>query len=822
MTDTAAKDLVRILRWPLRLTWAGLWAERISRCFWPLWTLLIGLLAVLAFGVQDHLPLEAAWGGLVLSAAAAIWFTISGLRAFHRPKRAEALARLDAALPGQPLAALRDAQAIGVGDEASMAVWQAHRARMAARAAKATAVAPDLRLSRRDPLGLRYLALTALVMALVFGSLWRVASITQLGAGSAQAMANGPTWEGWAQPPAYSGKPALYLNDQTGALRLPQGTKVQLRFYGEVGALTLAETVSASVTPPPASDVVQEFVVLQNGMIRVNGPKGREWQVVALADAPPSVTADAAPTREKDGRMKLPFAAKDDYGITKGQAEITLDLAAIDRRFGLKIAPEARAPLVLDLPLPISGNRADFSDALIEDISKEAFSNLPVIITLSVSDARDQSAKAAPLHAILPGKRFFDPLAAALIEMRRDLLWSRENARDVVGTLKAITNRPEDVIRDEAAFLRLRVALRRLDASAATLDVKTRDEIADALWEISLLVEEGDLASARERLDRAQDRLNEAIRNGADTSEIDQLMQELREAMDDYMEQLAQEQQRNPDNDMAENQQRMEITGDQLQKMMDELQRLLEEGKTDEAAKLMEMLRQLMENMQVTQGQGGEGGPGGKALKDLSDTLRQQQDLSDDSFNQLQNGPEGSQPGTQGDPGEGQPDDRSLAERQRDLRKELENLKGQGGLPGAGTEKGDAGRKALSEAEGAMDEAEKALREGDLSGALDQQAEAMDKMRDGIRALNEAQRQAQRDQSQGGEDVGRNDPNSKRDPLGRDPGEAGRIGSDRNALQGRDVYRRAQDLMDEIRKRSGEQARPEGERDYLKRLLDLF
>lgn len=305
MTDTAAKDLVRILRWPLRLTWAGLWAERISRCFWPLWTLLIGLLAVLAFGVQDHLPLEAAWGGLVLSAAAAIWFTISGLRAFHRPKRAEALARLDAALPGQPLAALRDAQAIGVGDEASMAVWQAHRARMAARAAKATAVAPDLRLSRRDPLGLRYLALTALLMALVFGSLWRVASITQLGAGSAQAMANGPTWEGWAQPPAYSGKPALYLNDQTGALRLPQGTKVQLRFYGEVGALTLAETVSASVTPPPASDVVQEFVVLQNGMIRVNGPKGREWQVVALADAPPSVTADTAPTREKDGRMKL-------------------------------------------------------------------------------------------------------------------------------------------------------------------------------------------------------------------------------------------------------------------------------------------------------------------------------------------------------------------------------------------------------------------------------------------------------------------------------------------------------------------------------------
>ncbi len=49
-----------------------------------------------------------------------------------------------------------------------------------------------------------------------------------------------------------------------------------------------------------------------------------------------------------------------------------------------------------------------------------------------------------------------------------------------------------------------------------------------------------------------------------------------------------------------------------------------------------------------------------------------------------------------------------------------------------------------------------------------------------------------------------------------------RIGSDRNLLQGDDVYRRAQDLLDEIRRRSGDQTRPESERDYLKRLLDMF
>ena len=33
-----------------------------------------------------------------------------------------------------------------------------------------------------------------------------------------------------------------------------------------------------------------------------------------------------------------------------------------------------------------------------------------------------------PYLTELPARRFFDPLAAAVIEQRRDLLWSRENA----------------------------------------------------------------------------------------------------------------------------------------------------------------------------------------------------------------------------------------------------------------------------------------------------------------------------------------------------------------------------------------------------------
>ena len=66
----------------------------------------------------------------------------------------------------------------------------------------------------------------------------------------------------------------------------------------------------------------------------------------------------------------------------------------------------------------------------------------------------------------------------------------------------------------------------RLDTGLAApgLDPALRDEVAEELWQIALMVEEGDLATARDRLRRAQDRLDEASRNGASPEEIQELM----------------------------------------------------------------------------------------------------------------------------------------------------------------------------------------------------------------------------------------------------------------------------------------------------------
>ena len=228
LPESAAKRL----RWPLRLTFAGMLAERVVRAFWPFWTLLLSVMAALMLGLHENLPLELVWGlGVLAILGLAVTLGV-GARRFVVPRMSEAIARVDSLMPGRPITALADTQAIGQGDSASVAVWQAHVARMADRLSGAKAAEPDLTLSSRDRFGLRYVALLAFVVALLFGSLLRVATVTEI-AGGGQTLATGPAWEGWVEPPLYTGRPSLYLNDiDRKGFAVPAGSRVTVRFYG--------------------------------------------------------------------------------------------------------------------------------------------------------------------------------------------------------------------------------------------------------------------------------------------------------------------------------------------------------------------------------------------------------------------------------------------------------------------------------------------------------------------------------------------------------------------------------------------------------------
>ncbi len=849
--ETALRRLI----WPLRLTRAGLLAERVVRAFWPAWSLLFIAIAGFAFGLIQTLPLELFWAVVMALAGGVAWTLISGLHRFRMPSDAEALDRLDQSLPGRPITALIDTPAVGAENPASRAVWEAHVARMAARADGAKAPEPDLKVSDRDPYALRFVAATALAAALLFGTAWRVTDVGEAVIGATEAAAAGPSWEGWVEPPLYTGLPSLYLNDITQeGFDAPNGSRVTVRFYGEAGALSLSQSImnqtpaEDGTLPDPAAPA-QDLVLERSGTLTIAGPNGRSWEISMLSDQPPSVVMDGDMTGIPPGQMQFTFTATDDYAVISGQARLQIDLGAVDRRFGLATEPEPREALVLDLPMPFSGSRAEFSEVLVEDLSEHPFANLPVTLTLTVVDDAGQIGTISEEIARLPGRRFFDPLANAIIEMRRDILWSRENAARAAQILRAVSHRPEDTFDDDGAYLMVRTAIRRLESGVDSISAETRDQVAEILWNAALQIEEGDLSDALERLRRAQDRLSEAMRQGASDEEIAQLMEELREAMNDYMRQLAENAE--PGEDRPDQSgETMEMSMADLDEMLRRIEELMQEGRMAEAQEMLDALRQMMENMQVTQGEGGDGPqtPGQRAMEGLQDTLRGQQDLSDDSFQELQDqfnpGQSGQQPGQPGQqaqngqggmPGEeqepgnqqgmgqgGENDGRSLAERQEDLRRQLQEQAQN--LPGEGTEGGDAARDALDQADRAMDDAAEALGRGDLADALDSQSEAMEALRDGMSELGRALAEENSGEEPGqGQAEGSMRPDTPlQDPLGRQAGNSGAFGTEDGFEQREEASRRARELMDEIRRRSAEQDRPDVELDYLRRLLDRF
>nr|WP_236953127.1 DUF4175 family protein [Ketogulonicigenium vulgare] len=842
-------------------------AEAAARAFWPLWVAFALTLALWLSGWRGP------WVFYLLGAGvlAMLGALVLGLRRYRAPTTAAVIARLDRAIPNQPLAALLDAQATGLNDPAAQALWRAHLRRMIAAAGGAKAGWPQFDLAGRDRLGLRHLALVALVGAAIFGQRGGPVVTPDLPgfSGTDYPLAS---WEGWATPPTFTGLPTLYLGDQPeGAMDLPEGTRIQLNLYDAAGTLSVEQTVSAPQDPQAPEQI---FTVAQDGSLIINGAPGAEWDIGMLPDQPPEITLLDERTADADGRFQWPFTAFDDYAITGGHVTISLDLDKVERLYGLAAAPSATDPVVLDLPLPFTGARREITGDVTDTLSQHVFAGLPVTVQAEVVDAAGQVGRSAMIEMTLPGKRFFQPVARAIAEQRRDLLWSVDNQPRVLGLLRAIYFQPETLITNRNTQLRLSYAIRMMTRD--TVDVP---EVAQLLWEIAIQFEEGALSDARERLRRAQERLDEAMRSGASAAEIQELMDELRAATEAYLDMLAENMVPGestldqPPRDQGEQQ---TVTQDQIQALMDRIQELMNEGRMAEAAQLMEQLNELLENLQMQEGEGGESRDGegqGGAMQDLQDTLRNQQQLSDETFRQMQEefgrnrGQQGQQPtpdegtdqspdegadeganeggqgqpgdnpdmqgqgggadpdqpseGGTGGPGAGDPQDGpDLGGAQRALRDQLETLRD--ALPEVEGESADRAAEALDRAEGAMENAERAIEQGNLPEAIDQQGAALDALREGMQAMREAINQQQQGESgeyRQGEDNPSASAPQRNDPLGRGGGAGGPQGERENAVP-ENGQRRADDILNELRRRAGERERAEEELDYLRRLLE--
>jgi hypothetical protein len=336
------------------------------------------------------------------------------------------------------------------------------------------------------------------------------------------------------------------------------------------------------------------------------------------------------------------------------------------------------------------------------------------------------------------------------------------------------------------------------------------------LWDTALRIEDGKLSIAEREMRELEQKLMEALARNAPDAEIERLMRELQQALDRFLQSMAEELAKRPPEEqqmMPFDPQTRMIEGRDLQRMLQRAQELMQMGARDAARDLLSQLRNILENLQMGRMMNMQrmmqNSQGGEAMRQLQDMIRRQNELLNRSFRMSREG------GQQGQMLSG-------AEQQRALREALQRLRQQ--LQQMGGDMGEAGEE-LERAEGAMGDAEGALGRGDAGDAIGPQTEALNRLQQAGRGLMQ-QMMGQMGYGPGyGTDLMGPYPQlrGRRDPLGRPLPEEGR-GFDSGDVKIPDEsdIQRAKRIVDELRRRAAQRSRENFELDYIDRLLRRF
>ncbi len=97
------------------------------------------------------------------------------------------------------------------------------------------------------------------------------------------------------------------------------------------------------------------------------------------------------------------------------------------------------------------------------DLAAHPWSGLEVELKLTARDQAGNVGESKPLKFVLPGRRFSDPLARALVEQRRILALEPAKFQSVRAAIDALTRYPDLFIPDSAVYLGLRSVYWRLN-----------------------------------------------------------------------------------------------------------------------------------------------------------------------------------------------------------------------------------------------------------------------------------------------------------------------------------------------------------------------
>ncbi|MEQ1613383.1 MAG: DUF4175 family protein, partial [Hyphomicrobiaceae bacterium] len=346
---------------------------------------------------------------------------------------------------------------------------------------------------------------------------------------------------------------------------------------------------SASASPSDAAEARLEL--RSSGIVRVlsGGAELARWSFTVVPDLAPRITLSKDPERSPRGSMKLTYKMQDDYGIATAEARFErLKPAAQDPRTawareGMELTgprPPLERPPVMPLRIPRSTLKEAeaFSH---HDTGSHLWAGAKVRMTLTAKDHAGNVGRSLPFEMTLPQRRFSKPLARAIVEQRRKLADDPRWRNHVLRSIDALTIEPDGYINDRVAYLGLRDAYHRLARDKSRAGLRS---VMEQLWHVAMRLEDGgSLSAAEQRLRDAQEQLSKALENGASDEEIQKLMQELRQALAEFMQQLQKQAENQPPMDMQGQSPNQILRQEDLNRMLNNLENMARQGNRDQA-----------------------------------------------------------------------------------------------------------------------------------------------------------------------------------------------------------------------------------------------
>ena len=796
-------------------------------------SLWIGLLGLIWLGLFLILP--APWDGSATWVGGLATVLMIGLAMRRRqgllqwPSKRDALFRLDQGFKNRPASSFADPLALATYDPLTEALWQKHRAQLAALIMQLSCAPPRIIMSGLDPWALRHLAVLILMTGFFAAGSERPARLWAATSFQPQlSTAIAVREDGWIDPPAYTQVAPIMLDlatlkdgDQP-LYKIPTGSILVLRRSG-------GDTISTTAKGPlvlipnekniPQHDHDLHFKINGDAQLQVAllGRRSVDFHFTALPDRPPTIKLIKAPVAEGQEPLSITYGWQDDYGIAQGFVDITgiVEDGQIIPHPPLLEPPRAALAFMPDQRHGETKQPLGYEEHL--------WSGLTVEARLSVHDDVQQNGLSESFRFTLPQRLFTHPLARALDEQRKHLVRAPHQQKRVLMAVEALLVAPDLFTPQFGPYLGLIRARRWLSRPA---DKARLIETAQWLWDMAVMIETDGSNDAQKALQAAQAALSEAIAREAPAHELKQLSEAVRQAMNRLLLALT-DQMRKQDpsqRDPSKREGGQTITPQDLSALMDKLDQAMQRGDQEEALRLLEQLRQITRNLQTARPDG-QASPSDqqRALGALQDMTRDQKNLRDKTYREgLERQQDRQRPRSEqkADP-DGPLSD--LENNQKSLRDKLDTLR-------RGMQQNGADQDGFADADSAMREAEEALKQGQESEALDAQNRAIQGLRQGTDQLakylrqqngdsDTGQNQEEADRQNGQGDNGQN--GNGRDPLGRPLPSQG--SNDRARMQGDGLQsapeQRARALLEELRRRLGELDRPQAEIDYLKRLL---